>query len=76
MRNPVPQGAAARLRYRLLCSAAICAMTVNSLTPIAALAADPGGNDGKTTTPIKHVIVIIGENRSFDYVFATYQPVN
>jgi phospholipase C len=28
----------------------------------------------KTTTPIKHVIVIIGENHSFDNVFATYQP--
>jgi len=27
-----------------------------------------------TTTPIKHVIVIIGENRSFDHVFATYLP--
>ena len=27
-----------------------------------------------TTTPIKHVIVIIGENRSYDHVFATYQP--
>jgi phospholipase C len=25
-------------------------------------------------TPIKHVIVIIGENRSFDHVYATYQP--
>ena len=28
----------------------------------------------KTETPIKHVIVIIGENRSFDHVFATYKP--
>jgi phospholipase C len=27
-----------------------------------------------TTTPIKHVIVIIGENRTFDHVFATYTP--
>jgi phospholipase C len=27
-----------------------------------------------TKTPIKHVIVIIGENRSFDHVFATYKP--
>src|SRR5271163_3443212 len=27
-----------------------------------------------TTSPIKHVIVIIGENRSFDHVFATYVP--
>ncbi len=32
-------------------------------------------NDNNTTTPVKHVIVIIGENRSFDHVFATYQPV-
>src|SRR5579862_9945869 len=30
--------------------------------------------DSNTTTPIKHVIVIIGENRSFDHVFATYVP--
>ena len=28
-----------------------------------------------TTTPIKHVIVIIGENHTFDNVFGTYQPV-
>src|SRR5579859_3227446 len=31
-------------------------------------------NDGATTTPIKHVIVIIGENRSFDHIFGAYQP--
>jgi len=30
--------------------------------------------DYDTTSPIKHVIVIIGENRSFDHVFATYVP--
>ncbi len=30
--------------------------------------------DNDTTTPIKHVIVIIGENRSFEPVFATYVP--
>src|SRR5580704_14701182 len=29
---------------------------------------------GQTRSPIKHVIVIIGENRSFDHVFATYVP--
>src|SRR5215469_9496155 len=27
-----------------------------------------------TTTPIKHLIVIIGENHSFDNVFGTFQP--
>jgi phospholipase C len=33
-----------------------------------------GANDSKTTTPIKHVILIIGENRTFDHTFATYIP--
>jgi phospholipase C len=32
-------------------------------------------NPGTPTTPIKHVIVIVGENRTFDHIFATYQPV-
>jgi len=36
-----------------------------------ALAIDPS-ND--TATPIKHVIVIIGENWSFDSVFGAYEP--
>src|ERR1700680_1235309 len=27
-----------------------------------------------TVTPIKHVIIIVGENRSFDHLFATYVP--
>jgi phospholipase C len=31
-------------------------------------------NDKNTRTPIKHVIVIIGENRTFDHIFATYVP--
>ncbi|MBV8675366.1 MAG: phosphoesterase [Acidobacteriaceae bacterium] len=30
--------------------------------------------DNDTSSPIKHVIVIIGENRTFDHVFATYVP--
>jgi phospholipase C len=31
-------------------------------------------NNQKTATPIKHLIVLIGENRTFDHVFATYVP--
>ena len=64
---------------RLLCGVALCAITINSMAPIAAAAAAAGeshSNDNNTTTPIKHVIVIIGENRTFDHLFATYQPVN
>jgi phospholipase C len=30
--------------------------------------------DANTASPIKHVIIIIGENRTFDHIFATYQP--
>jgi phospholipase C len=29
---------------------------------------------GETATPIEHVIIIVGENRSFDHLFATYTP--
>ena len=73
-------------KYKLLSGVAICAMAINSMAPITAAAqavaetdtaaAPSGANDGNTTTPIKHVIVIIGENRTFDHLFATYQPVN
>jgi phospholipase C len=40
-----------------------------------------GSEDGTaerlaTATPIKHVIVLIGENRSFDHVFGLYRPVS
>ena len=43
---------------------------------LAATVESANGNPGlgHTETPIKHVIVIIGENRSFDHVFATYVP--
>ncbi|PRC94496.1 alkaline phosphatase family protein [Solimicrobium silvestre] len=36
----------------------------------------PSAADHRTQSPIKHVIVIIGENHSFDNVFATYEPKN
>jgi phospholipase C len=35
---------------------------------------DRGVDKIKTATPIKHVIIIVGENRSFDHIFATYEP--
>jgi len=31
-------------------------------------------HQGDTKSPIKHVIVLIGENRTFDHLFATYVP--
>src|ERR1022692_926463 len=44
---------------------------LGGLLAIPALA---GEDHHQTQTPIKHVIIIVGENRSFDHVFATYKP--
>jgi phospholipase C len=35
---------------------------------------DKAVDEINTATPIKHVIIIVGENRSFDHLFATYVP--
>jgi phospholipase C len=32
------------------------------------------GRQSETRTPIKHVIVVVGENHSFDNLFGTYKP--
>src|SRR5580658_1228495 len=53
--------------------ASLALLQIGSGTSLVAQAVT-GDND--TTSPIKHIIVIIGENRSFDHVFATYQPLN
>jgi phospholipase C len=45
-------------------------LTLGSLPAMAAA----GANDAKTASPIKHVIIIVGENRTFDHIFATYVP--
>jgi phospholipase C len=53
----------------------VSALALGQMIAAPALAAAPlGTNDNKTVSPIKHVIIIMGENRSFDHVFATYQP--
>ncbi len=58
--------------------AGLISATIFQLAIGNAVAANQGQNgssrDKDTSTPIKHVIVIIGENRSFDHVFATYVP--
>ena len=61
-----------RFNTKLRSCVALCAMLANVTIPLAPARAD----DDATATPIKHVIIIIGENRSFDHVFATYKPVH
>jgi phospholipase C len=57
------------------CRLALSAVAMGqfSLAPAFAGGA-PSPADLYTKSPVKHVIVIIGENRSFDHVFATYVP--
>ena len=53
------------------------ARTVAGLACLTAFSAAPvhaAGNDDVTRTPIKHLIVVVGENHTFDSLFATYQP--
>jgi phospholipase C len=61
------------VRQHLTVGASLLALFANLGTPLAASAQD--AKELSTTTPIQHVIVIIGENRTFDHVFATYKPV-
>ncbi|HVN29084.1 MAG TPA: alkaline phosphatase family protein [Candidatus Binataceae bacterium] len=42
---------------------------------VAAMPAAAAPADHAAKTPIKHLIVVVGENRSFDHLFATYQPI-
>jgi phospholipase C len=54
-------------------TAAMAALAAVSVLSAAKVQADPAAQL-RTATPIKHVILIIGENRTFDQVFGTYQP--
>jgi len=45
-----------------------------NLKGAAALSVSRSSRAGETETPIEHVVIIIGENRSFDHLFATYPP--
>lgn len=60
---------------KLTAGAALLSMMFSLAVP-PSLAAQTDPNSLPTTSPIKHVIVIIGENRSFDHVYATYKPKN
>src|SRR6516165_241595 len=59
-----------------LFAAAVCGATLSACNPANSLP-PVGDNDAATDalpteTPIKHLVIIVGENRSFDHLFATY----
>ncbi len=59
------------LKQARLVLAFLAMMQFSFLGPLADSAR---ADDKHTSTPIKHVIIIVGENRTFDHLFATYQP--
>jgi phospholipase C len=79
MRRPSIQLTLASLFSLVGCSSETPSETAPSLEAQAALHSnDDFGLSGHVVmtprTPIKHVVIIIGENRTFDHVFATYKP--
>ncbi|HEY6352451.1 MAG TPA: alkaline phosphatase family protein [Candidatus Angelobacter sp.] len=65
-------------RAKTIACASVLALSIFGLRSSAQAQADPDKavDKIKTATPIKHVIIIVGENRSFDHLFATYEPKN
>src|SRR5215470_15056061 len=64
-----------KLRARIFYCASMFVALILGLGTLAQAQTDPDKAVDKirTATPIKHVIIIVGENRSFDHLFATYQ---
>jgi phospholipase C len=76
-------GFLAAARQHLVVGVSLFALLVNLGAPVPSVAQPPAKATKQdaaaattTASPIKHVIVIIGENRSFDHVFATFNPTN
>jgi phospholipase C len=65
------------LKWRSASLLSVVALSLQLISPaFAAAKGKAKETKHKTQTPIQHVIVIIGENRTFDHVFATYKPAN
>ena len=62
------------LRDRTVVTAAILSLMSGNTYAGGSPIGGASTNDRKTDSPIKHLIVILGENRTFDHLFATYVP--
>jgi phospholipase C len=65
-------------RQKTIATAVLAAVVTGPFGPAQHLVAADRDHDHdtgpRTATPIKHVIVIIGENRTFDNIYGTYVP--
>src|ERR1700724_3183263 len=74
MRSHRYQLRARRGLWGALTAAALVVPAVAANGGMAAGAATSATSGTATASPIKHVIVVLGENHTFDNVFATYRP--
>jgi phospholipase C len=72
--NSGNRGTCRALRAAVASAAAL--LGIGGAIPVHSAGGDASADSPRTATPIKHVIVVIGENRSFDHVYATYVPKN
>ena len=75
MKSPKPTS----LSVVLTSLALLASIVTSSLLTAPGTSAHPGSapqmlGDHMTATPIKHVIVVIGENHTFDNIFGAYKP--
>src|SRR5580692_10681408 len=61
-----------KVRQNFAVGSSLVALLTNMGAPVSAAAQEH--HTAAAITPIQHVIVIIGENRSFDHVYGTYVP--
>jgi phospholipase C len=64
------------VRQRLRSTAAVSMIGLMLGQPALAQSQVQNPEQAVTETPIKHLIFVVGENRSFDNIFATYKPNN
>jgi phospholipase C len=68
--NSGDRGAHRRCYTAVLSAAALLA--VEAAIPVHSAGLEAASDS--PSTPIKHLIVVIGENRSFDHIYGTYVP--
>jgi phospholipase C len=70
----LPKLGNSRARRRAAMLSAITVVGIAVALPVRGADPEAGTDQLKTASPIKHVIVVIGENRAFDHIYGTYIP--
>jgi phospholipase C len=63
-----------RTQRQLLAFAVALVLPFAGMTAAYGEEKDKRNNDPHTASPIKHLIILLGENRTFDHVFGVYKP--